>query len=792
MKRFLIVLIGLSFFFGVCHSTPPYNKITFKENKGQVHDQNAIARPDVLFSGTIGSTTFHLRSNGISYQLYKALSWKEIKNQNIQGQGKTKVVDKFSIYRIDFNWINANKSTEIVKDAVLEGFDNYYNESCPNGANNVQTFSGITYKKLYNGIDLHYYDKGGQLKYDYLVEPKSDYKQIKIQIEGSLAINLNNKGELIVKTPFGEVTEGKPIVFQEGKILDAKWVIEKDVLFFEINNYDSSLPMIIDPLTRVWGTHYGGIGNEQAYYSATDISGNVFMSGYSDSNSGTVIATTGSHQSTLNGTTDAFLVKFNSAGFRQWSTYYGGAGDDQSFSCATDAVGNIFLSGYTNSNSGTVIATLGSHQSTCGGSYDAFLVKFNSNGIRQWGTYYGGSGDDKSYSCTIDKSGNIYLAGYTDSSIGIATMGSHQSSYNGFLDAFIVKFNSVGARQWGTYYGGIGHDRAYSCVTDTSGNVYLAGFSHSSGGTVIATVGSHQSTNGGFNDAFLVKFNSAGIRQWGTYYGGSGPDEAYSCAIDRIGNVYFSGFATSNTGTEIATIGSHQPTNAGGLYDAFLVKFNSAGIRQWGTYYGGTGDDIGYSCNIDPSSNIFISGFTNSSTGTAISTVGSFQSTYGGGGDAFLVQFDSSGVRQWGTYYGGPGQDEGRMCSTDGLGNLYMPGYVSLNTGTVIATAGSHQLTYGGGTYDAFLVKFNGISIGISNLFEGGNYFNVFPNPFTDKIIISSYLPFDFELQIYNTLGSIIYSSKIENGKSEINLSNQPSGIYFIKAGSVTKKIIKQ
>lgn len=69
---------------------------------------------------------------------------------------------------------------------------------------------------------------------------------------------------------------------------------------------------------------------------------------------------------------------------------------------------------------------------------------------------------------------------------------------------------------------------------------------------------------------------------------------------------------------------------------------------------------------------------------------------------------------------------------------------------------------------------------------------NIYPNPFNDKITIQMYVPFDFPFQIYNSLGAQIYSSRMEKGKAEIDLSNQPSGIYFIKAGSFSKKIIKQ
>ena len=126
-------------------------------------------------------------------------------------------------------------------------------------------------------------------------------------------------------------------------------------------------------------------------------------------------------------------------------------------------------------------------------------------------------------SCTIDALGNIYMTGMTFSSSGIATAGAHQTANAGLTDAFLVKFNSSGVRQWGTYYGGGGPDDGFSCTTDASGNVYMTGQAQQQmAASGIATPGSHQSAyGGGYNDAFLVKFDSNGLRQWGTYYGGS-------------------------------------------------------------------------------------------------------------------------------------------------------------------------------------------------------------------------------------------------------------------------------
>ena len=725
-----LILLSTSIF---ANKTPNYPKgfipktkagISFTENKGQIHDQNYKTRPDVLFGGSDGNLVFHLKNNGISYQLNRVDTWKKESDlstkkagfENAEAQTKL-VADQTTIYRLDINWLNANTNAELIKEKPLDGFNNYYLENCPNGALNVKSYQQITYQNIYEGIDLKWYEKDGRLEYDYLVSAGADYKQIQLEIKGADKITLNNKGELIYKTPLGDIIEQAPLVKQNGKTLKSKWIITNNVLSFEIENINKNQAFIIDPLVRLWGTYYGGTGNGGEYGRScvTDAFGNVYMSGSSMVSSGTSIATWGSHQSVIGGAvspgwTDAFLVKFNSAGIRQWGTYYGGTGADYGYSCATDASNNVYMAGYTNTNSGTSIATVGSHQSAYGGGYDAFLVKFNSAGIRQWGTYYGGTGADYGYSCATDASGNVYMAGQTDTPYSIANVGSHQSTFGGYNDAFLVKFNSAGIRQWGTYYGGIGDDGRASCATDASGNVYIAGYANTSSGQSIATSGSHQSTFGGNSyDGFLVKFNSAGIRQWGTYYGGSSNDYGNSCATDGSGNVYIAGITSSGSG--IANVGSHQSALIG-TYDAFLVKFNSAGIRQWGTYYGGSQDDRGYSCATDASGNVYMAGYTNS--GNSIATTGSYQSIYGGGwGDAFLVKFNSAGIRQWGTYYGGNNEEGNSLnwqdlnqvsCFTDISDNVYLAG--ASGSTSSIASLGSHQ-SAGGAGVDAFLVKFN-------------------------------------------------------------------------------------
>jgi hypothetical protein len=240
----------------------------------------------------------------------------------------------------------------------------------------------------------------------------------------------------------------------------------------------------------------------------------------------------------------------------------------------------------------------------------------------------------------------------------------------------------------------------------------------------------------------------------------------------------------------IATPGSHQSAYGGGYNDAFLVKFDSNGLRQWGTYYGGSLADEGNSCAIDALGNIYMTGFTQSSTG--IATAGALKIVISGVNDAYLVKFDSNGVRQSGTYYGGGDIDIASSCATDASGNIYMTGHTQSNSG--IATAGAHQTVDGGvgNSYnDAFLVKFNAVSVGITEV-VGENLFTLYPNPTrglvnvkTDSKLIGSVY------SVYDNMGKVILSGKIYTENTSVDMGNLSAGIYLFSVGENVKQTFK-
>ncbi|MBS1584072.1 MAG: T9SS type A sorting domain-containing protein [Bacteroidetes bacterium] len=398
-----------------------------------------------------------------------------------------------------------------------------------------------------------------------------------------------------------------------------------------------------------------------------------------------------------------------------WGTYYGIDTALTSANCLATHQGSVYLAGVTSSAANN-IATVGAHQVIYGGGQnDAFLVKLDTDGVtRLWATYYGGTGNDEAHGLACNANGDIYMAGTTSSPNNIATAGSQQFAYADSADGFLVKFNSAGSRQWGTYCGGMKAEQVTSVCVDNSGNIIIGGITASASGIATAV---YQPALAGNADAFLVKYNNSGARLWGTYYGGAAYDIGQAVCVDASGNIYLSG-ATQST-TNIATAGAYQVALLG-LSDAFVAKFSAAGARLWATYYGGEQDDDAMSLACDKNNNVFISGYTSSTTG--IASPHAYQTTNGGGWtDVFLAKFNSSGAREWATYYGSNGDEtlQENCLSTDDSGYAYI--YGTTNSTVGIATPNAGQPAFGGDISDGFVARFNSAGERAGATYYGGS-----------------------------------------------------------------------
>ncbi|RYZ24821.1 MAG: hypothetical protein EOP49_45470, partial [Sphingobacteriales bacterium] len=371
------------------------------------------------------------------------------------------------------------------------------------------------------------YTEGDHVKYDFVVHPGGNPVDIRIQSRDVTDMAVAVDGSLQLNCRMGNITEQAPVSFQGEKRISTKFNLDKGLIRFELGGYDRNKTLVIDP-SLVWATYYGNSGGEYGRNCVTDNSGMVYWCGSTESF--TSIAS-GGYQNTYGGGTDAFLVKFNSNGVRQWATYYGGTSFDGAYGSCVDNNGFVYIAGIT--SSGSNIAFNG-HQNTYAGNQDEFLVKFNSNGVRQWATYYGGTlSEFCGFGCITDNSGAVYIGGTTASTAGISSGGFQNAYAGGLYDAYLVKFSGAGVRQWATYYGGSSDDAITNFAT-ANGFIYAAG--ETSSGTGIASAGHQNTYGGGTDDVFLVKFDTSGARMWATYYGGSGFDANPSCAVSSTGN----------------------------------------------------------------------------------------------------------------------------------------------------------------------------------------------------------------------------------------------------------------
>lgn len=400
-----------------------------------------------------------------------------------------------------------------------------------------------------------------------------------------------------------------------------------------------------------------------------------------------------------------------------WGSYFGGAQAELFYSICADAAGNTYVAGYTSSNAD--IATAGAFKTSHSGGQDAILVKFSAAGQRIWATYYGGSSNDYFRSVVCDAAGNIYAAGQTNSNTGIHSSGAHDTSYNGGgNDVFLVKFDSAGNRKWGTYYGGTGNETIGYMACDKNCNVYIAGATASASGIASAGTVHKASYNGPGTNGFLTRFDSSGAQQWGTYYGnGNTAFVALSCDAD--GNVYAGG--TTNSATDIHTAKAHDTAlGQANINDGFVVKFNAAGARQWGTYFGGKGTDDVKSITTPKDGYIYIAGTTRSDS--SVATAGSFKDTIANllNTDAYIAKLSTdSGKVRWSTYYGGSFNDNINSIAISGKDKIFVTGNTINTTG--IATTGSIKDTYSGSGDDAFLVIFDTAGYRHYGTYYGGN-----------------------------------------------------------------------
>ena len=671
----------------------------FTENKGQIVNQTNEPNKDVLFLYSNKRLKILLKKTGYSYELSSIGSYKKstFNDMDIRLPELTDI--SINTHRVDVDFLNMKSQVEIVKEDKSVNYVNCY----LNGKEitHICSYNKITYKNVFKKTDIEFIisnDENNPFKYNIILHPGADISSVKFLVKGASEVKLENEA-LVICTPLGEISESIPMSYYKdtpNKNQVVTFNCSKNIFSFSAN-YDTSKTFVIDPSSNlVWGTYYGDNLADYCTSTSVDSLGNVYIAGHTLSNAN--IATTGTHQNTLNGSLDGYLAKFNSSGIRQWGTYFGGSGSEQLFDLFVQPNGITYVSGDTFSSSN--VASSGAHQTIYGGGIDdALIVKFDPNGLRLWSTYFGGTEHDIAEAITVDKLGNVIITGHTESTNNMATAGSYQPNYNFGYDVYLAKFNANGTLLWCTYYGDSGLDEAYSIACDTLNNIYITGLTQSIVG--ISTPGVHQINQNGFQDAYIAKFDAInGFLLWGTYYGGLAGERGNAIKVSNTGYIYVGGNTSSTNG--IATINSYQPQFAGSN-DVFIACFDLNGTRQWGTYYGGSDTDYLEDLKLDANNNILFCGQTLSTN--SISTNGAYQTSIASifNYDAYFAKFSSNGSIKLATYFGGSSNENAKGIAFGNNGKVYLAGETTSTLG--IATPSAHMNSAGGGT-DGFLARF--------------------------------------------------------------------------------------
>ncbi len=358
------------------------------------------------------------------------------------------------------------------------------------------------------------------------------------------------------------------------------------------------------------------------------------------------------------------------------------------------------------------------------GEYDA-TRELIIDPIFDYTTFVGGTGYDNVQGIAADDSGNVYITGYGGSTDFPTTSGAYDQTFGGgSYDVYVAKLSPDGSTLlYSTFIGGAGSDIGQSIAVDASGNAYVTGSTTSSDWS---TVNGYQTSLSGAGDAFLLKLNSTGDGiLYSTYFGGSEAtftDTAYDLAVDASGNVYIAGDARS---ADMPLKNAYDST-LDGTRDAFVAKFDTsqsgASSLLYSTFFGGSGVDYANTIDVDSTGAFVIAGYTDS---TDLTTLNAYQTSSGGGVDAFVTRFDSSGSAiTYSTYLGGTLTDWAEVVAIDNAGNIYVGGDTD---GGIPTTAGAFDISHNGSD-DGFVTKIDPTQSGAASFvystYLGGSAFD--------------------------------------------------------------------
>lgn len=581
-------------------------------------------------------------------------------------------------------------------------------------------FREVRYRSVYRGIDLSFYFTAGRLEHTWLLAPDADPAAIRVSFDGAQKVETDGS-EVLVRAASGVFRLLTPLVYEdarrERRPIAARYVaLPRQTVAFSLGAHRRGSRIAIDPVIE-YATFLGGSALDwmESGTIAIDPEGNVYVSGKTSSPN--LPGREGSVQPFLRGDPDLFVAKFRPDGALVFTAYVGGTGfETDSSSIAADSTG-VYIACGTESRDfpTTPDAYQPVHAPTTGlngpkPAMDGALAKISPDGTRLlYGTFFGGSDDDRFDGIALGRDGRIVVAGRTSATDFPVTSNAYQrqlhpSKSSHPSDAVVVVFDAAGRLMASTLLGGsdmpfgnLGEQHA-GVLVDDDNNVIVMGRTNSF--DFPTTEGAMQRALAGSDDGFLTKL-TPDLSQliFSTYFGGLSLDYPRQVAFDPSGDFYVIGE------TDSADWPAADPV---GQTDAFICRIAADGSHLvWGRHVGGSRIDWAYAVVAGRANSVWVSGLTSSDdlpiTSDAIQPHRNQASP--GNARGFLFQLDSrDGHVVFGTYLGG--SDGLNECISalafDPSGKLWVWGDTDATSFPVTANAAQHE---SGGDYDGFLVR---------------------------------------------------------------------------------------
>jgi hypothetical protein len=313
----------------------------------------------------------------------------------------------------------------------------------------------------------------------------------------------------------------------------------------------------------IWVKKVGGTGFDGGLAITSDTAGNIYTSGYFQGTAGF-----GSFTVNPTGTNfNVFLAKTDGlSGNILWAKAYGSAGYTYGTSVSCDIVGDVYLTGYFESD-----VVFGTYTVSSVQYQDIFISKHNAaTGNVAWATSMGGMGNDNGDGITVNADGYVYSTGKfeQDCAFGTTTLTS-----SGSADIYICKTDAAtGSLVSVKQLGDVGYEQANAITHDVSGNLFITGQFNG-----IVNFGNYSLSSAGNADVFIVKMDP-GINNvlWATAMGGTAVDSGYNITTDSSSGVYCTGSFQANADF------LNYSFSAKGSTDIFVLKLDGAtvGIRE--------------------------------------------------------------------------------------------------------------------------------------------------------------------------------------------------------------------